>query len=298
MKTDQNGQPVTFLTPSDLNGRWIWAMDGVFYDGAVWLTLLYLRYDPAVSYFYTAGTGLAKITNIVDNANDWVVEYFPLTDEVPAEKNNWGYPSACTVIQGSHLYIFSLYESNDAGRPLNVVRIPLDKLSTAKENLEYLAQDDTWKSGYNPPDAKVIMDKAASELSIVYHAEFKKWVAVQFDNTFLSADIWIRYADDMLGPWTDGEVIYTVPEMRAETWGNYNPNTFCYAAKEHPQFSTNPRMLRFTYVCNGWVFPELETYYDVYFPKAVSLEILPKFEVRLASFCTFVFSLLGALLLI
>jgi len=296
LKTDQNGNPVTFMIPPDLSLGNVWGMDAFYYNGAIYVTLLYFARDEEIQFIYTRGAGLAKITNFDAAPNDWEITYHKLVEEEPTMRHKWGYPSACVVTEGDYVYIFSLYEDNDSGRPLNVVRIPLSQLDNSpKEAMEYLAQDDTWKSGYDPRDAKVVMSDGVSELSIVYHHEFKKWVAVQFDPLFFGADIWLRYSDNLLGDWSEGEVIYTVPEMQSN-WTNFTSSTFCYAAKEHRQFTTNPRILRFTYVCNTWEFPLLETHYDQYFPKTVSLEILPKWAGPSMKLPSLVISLLSLLL--
>ena len=40
-----------------------------------------------------------------------------------------------------------------------------------------------------------------------------------------------------------------MPELTESTLAGRDPNTGCYAAKEHPQFSIG-RRITFTYVCN------------------------------------------------
>jgi hypothetical protein len=44
-----------------------------------------------------------------------------------------------------------------------------------------------------------------------------------------------RTAPHLAGPWSEGNVIYRIPEMQKGNAG-YDKDTFCYAAKEHPEF--------------------------------------------------------------
>jgi hypothetical protein len=162
-----------------------------------------------------------------------------------------------------------LYESG--GRPLQVTRIPLTGLNDPKAHLEYLADDGTWKAGFDPTKAKAVMKNGITELSIRYHPERKQWVAVMFEPVGFSSKILLRTAPELTGPWTEGAVIYQVPEMQPGP--GYDKNTFCYAAKEHPEFEAGD--LVFTYVCNTMNVPSLVTNQKIYFPQVVRMP-MPK----------------------
>jgi hypothetical protein len=82
----------------------------------------------------------------------------------------------------------------------------------------------------------------------------------------------LRNASSPIGPWSDGDVIYTVPDMQPTTAG-YDKNTFCYAAKEHPEFEHGD--LVFTYVCNTFDVPRLATNLSIYFPRVVRMPMPP-----------------------
>jgi hypothetical protein len=47
-------------------------------------------------------------------------------------------------------------------------------LADPAEHLEYLANDGTWKHGFDPTQAKEVMKTGTSELSVRYHPELKK----------------------------------------------------------------------------------------------------------------------------
>ncbi len=72
-----------------------------------------------------------------------------------------------------------------------------------------------------------------------------------------------------------------VPELDPRYVGGYDPDTACYAAKEHPQFSTEDGVT-FTYVCNLFTPPGQDPFdvlrrllvdMNLYRPNAVSVPL-------------------------
>ena len=211
--------------------------------------------------FETCGTDLARISNPKQAPDHWKISYFPLVkDGVRA------YPSASAVVHDGYVYIFALYES--AARPLLVTRIPESGLDDPQAHLEYLAADGHWAPGFSPENAKVIMQKGTTELSIRYHPELKLWAAVLLDPAFLTEKVLLRIAPSLTGPWTEGRIIYRIPEMLPGQ--KPDKDIFCYAGKEHPEFERQGDLL-FTYVCNTMAVPKLMSETSIYFPKVVSL---------------------------
>jgi hypothetical protein len=265
IKRDDKGNPDSFFKPQQNNGTYYWALDGVHYNGELWITLLCVRNQPHSNAFALGfeicGADLARVTGLNKNPQDWKVAYFSL---VPESVN--ASPSASTVIEGNYLYIFTLDESGS--RPEILTRIPLSGLDDPRKNLQYLGTDDEWHPGLTPSKAKTIMKSGASELSVRYHPELKKWIAVHVAPTIFSDKVLLRTSPALPGPWTDGEVIYKIPELQKGSQG-YDPDTFCYAGKEHPEFE-KPGELVFTYVCNTMKPKKLENE-DVYYPKVVRM---------------------------
>jgi hypothetical protein len=249
---------------------WYWALDGVEYDNELWVTLLCVRNAPhatspvAALGFEICGADLAHVTDLKKNPQDWKVADFPLVpDGVHAN------PSASTVIDGDYLYIFTLDETGN--RPEILTRIPLSGLDDPKKNLQYLGSDDEWHSGLTPAKAKVVMRNGPSELSVRYHPELKEWIAVHVDPTIFSDKVLLRTSPTLTGPWTDGDVIYRIPELQKNSPG-YDSDTFCYAGKEHPEFEESGELV-FTYVCNSMKPKKLETNTNIYFPKVVRMKM-------------------------
>ena len=104
-------------------------------------------------------------------------------------------------------------------------------------------------------------------MSVRYHADLGKWVAVMIGHGFPRGKIQYRTAPALTGPWSDGQTIYRIPDVQPGSPG-YDRDTFCYAAKEHPEFET-PGELLFTYVCNTFTVKKLTTNLGIYFPKSV-----------------------------
>jgi hypothetical protein len=259
-----NGKFLDFFQ-SHREGTWYWALDGVQNNNELWVTLLCVRNAPkdrSAMGFEICGTDMAHVTGLNGDPQKWDVTYFPLVAE-SAHTN----PSASALIEGNYVYIYALNESGS--RPSILTRIPLSGLSDPKNNLQYLASDGAWHQGLEPANAKTIMQHGASEMSVRYHPELKKWISVMVDPTMFSDKIILRMAIDMTGPWTEGDVIYRIPEMQKDSAG-YDSDTFCYAGKEHPEFEKSGELV-FTYVCNTMKPKKLETEMNIYSPKLLRM---------------------------
>jgi hypothetical protein len=243
---------------------WYWALSGAEHNKEMWVANLCVRTAPASAAsfgFAICGTDLAHVASLGKDPQKWKITYFPLTDE--AQKIE---AASAAVADDDHLYLFSLWENDK--RPTILIRIPWSSKDPRKD-MEFLGADDQWHAGIEPAKAKVIMAKGASEMSVNYHPDLKKWIAVLVDPDVYSAKVLLRTAPSMTGPWTDGEVIYTIPELQKDN-PHYDATTFCYAGKEHPEFE-KPGELVFTYVCNATKPKKLETELNIYTPQVVSM---------------------------
>jgi len=266
IRRDAKGKPEDFFHAQHPH-TWYWALDGFRVGADVWVTLLCVRATEAKSAmgFETCGSDLAKISAMGPDPQRWKIDYFPLVaDGVQA------YPSATTVVDGDHADIFALDEQRS--KPLIAARIPLSGLGDPRANLEYLAGGGKWVKGFEPANAQAVMTPGISELSIRYHPKLSQWLAVMFDPAPLSRNILLRSAPSATGPWSAGQVVYSVPEMDASAPG-YDKDTFCYAGKEHPEFEHGD--LVFTYVCNTFAVSKLATNLNIYFPKTVRMPMPP-----------------------
>lgn len=264
IRKDAEGHPHDFFQ-ARLPKTWYWAMDGFVAGHDLWVTLLCLRNTPGGTLqgmgFETCGADLAHISAPGADPQRWKIDYFPLVPD-----GTHAYPSATAVVYDKSAYLFALEESG--ARPLVATRIPIKGLKDPAKPLEYLAADGTWESGFTPQNAMQVMKRGSTELSIRYHPELHRWLAVMFSPDAFSSKILLRTAPSLTGPWTDGQVIYQAPEMQPANPG-YDKDTFCYAAKEHPEFERGD--LVFTYVCNTFAVPKLASNTSIYYPQVVRM---------------------------
>lgn len=265
IRKNADSSPSEFFHPQHPK-TWYWALDGFTTGKELWVTLLCIRNVPKPTSwafdFATCGTDLARVTHLNDDPQKWQVSYFPLVPD-----GTRAYPSAASLVYGKDAYIFALYESGS--RPNLLTRIPLNGLGNPQASLTYLGADGAWHPGFNPAKAKEIMHHGTSELSVHYHPELHRWISVMMNPAGLSNQTLLRTAPELTGPWTEGEVIYRIPEMEPSN-PHYDKDTFCYAAKEHPEFESHGDLL-FTYVCNTTATPKLETETNIYFPQVVRM---------------------------
>jgi hypothetical protein len=266
IRHDANGKLIDFF-PSQHKNAWYWALDGAVHGDDLWVTLLCVRNTPKATVwelgFEICGTDLAHVTGLSQNPQDWKVSIAPLVLE-----SLHANPSASTVIEGDYLYIFTLDENKK--RPEILTRIPLSGLDQAAKNLQYLDADGKWQPGLDPPKAKAVMEHGASEMTVRYHPELKRWIALLVDPNIFSAKVLLRTSPTLAGPWTDGDVIYQIPELSKDSPG-YDPDTYCYAGKEHPEFEGKDELV-FTYVCNTMKPQKLLKELSIYFPKVIRMK--------------------------
>ena len=267
IRRDASGKRLDFFQ-SQHKDTWYWPLDGVVHNGDLWITLLCVRSSPRTSPkdlgFEVCGTDLAHVTGVHQGPQDWKVLYLPLVPEMVHAN-----PSASTVIDGDYLYLFAVDEHGK--RPEILTRIPLAGLNHPSEYLQYLDAGGLWQPGLEPAKAKAVMEHGAAEMTVRYHPELKKWIALLVDPDIFSSKVLLRSSPSLTGPWTDGEVIYQIPELRKDS-PEYDLDTYCYAGKEHPEFEGANELL-FTYVCNTLKPQKLVKELNIYFPRIVRMRM-------------------------
>jgi len=275
----QSGSPLDFFQAQVLHPKeshtWYWALDGFVRDKELWVTLLCVRNArikrPGGFNFETCGADLARVSGLDADPQNWEVKYFPLVRDGVA-----AYPSATAVVNEGYVYLFALYEKD--ARPMLLTRIPLAALDAPAANLQFLAKEKKdkkepgkWEPGFRPGFAWAVMDRGTSEMTIRYHPDLKKWLAVMRSPDLSSDAIVVRTAPAITGPWSPAEAVYHIPELQKDS-PEYDKNVFCYAGKEHPEFE-RPGSLVITYVCNTMKVPNLVTNSKIYVPKVIEVPV-------------------------
>lgn len=284
-------EPEAFFHQNDATGYW-WLFDGFEHQGAFYVGLLRIEPSeprgPLQLSFRNTGLDLARIENYHADPEQWQYEVLSLTDSEIA------LPGSTLVVDDGFLYLFSFFDRDDENRNRMLARLPLSALAekTPGVSLETWAVDRRWIAGFKPKQARVIMDDNATEMSVRYFDAIDAWVAVYSDLDSAMpesvatsvGEVRLRTAPRLEGPWSDPRSIYRIPELEGNYAERIDPNVFCYAAKEHPQYATEDRLI-LTYVCNlmtrssddPWdILKRLATKMDLYRPQVVVVPV-PEF---------------------
>jgi len=143
-------------------------------------------------------------------------------------------------------------------------------MATPSAAWEYLKKDGSWGSGLAGDDAMHVIEQAISEMSVRYHPGIHKWIAIVPGPGFPTPVVDARIADSPVGPWSAPQKIFEFPEMRRDNPG-YDKDTFCYATKEHIEFTDTKIAL--TYTCNSMVVTKVIANSEIYRPRVVFLDL-------------------------
>lgn len=262
-RTPHQGNPKAFFDPKT-EEYWYWPGDGFVRHGKAYIVLRIVKDKPGEKLFgfQYMGARLAVLSNLSELPERWKVEYLDVIER------GGGDPGATVVCDGDYVYVFSLFDDKPRRRrPMVLARIPLDALDSPAVSLEYFAHDKNWEAGFEPAEAFPVLEQGASEMTVRYHRELRKWVAVALEPKFLSNKIVVSLSSELTGPWTAWQTIHVIPEM-LPTSPDYDPDTWCYAGKEHVEFS-RPGNLLITYVCNSFKFKKLVSNMSIYRPQVV-----------------------------
>jgi len=191
--------------------------------------------------FTLVGTTIAEIQNFRSTTPaHWEITYVEWPDIFDPNKWNGG-----MTVHGDYLYTFT---GRDV-RKYNLIRMPLTSIVRPDDHIEYFSDRDTWESGYDYHNAKMLMEGIIGG-SVIFHQEIGKWVMI-CGPEFLSNEIHIRTAENITGPWSAPGVFYRPPEQLPES-GEYHPSYFCYGAREHlAYYDKKNGSLLVTYDCNS-----------------------------------------------
>jgi hypothetical protein len=89
----------------------------------------------------------------------------------------------------------------------------------------------------------------------------ERFIGVQ-GRGFGPADVMMRAAPTLEGPWSAPQLVYRPPEY-------YRPNVMIYACKAHPELTGSDLVL--TYATNTFKFGEHKTDSLIYYPRFVRL---------------------------
>jgi hypothetical protein len=284
----EDGEPRAFLEHTE--SGWWWLFGGFVHEGSLYVGLLEVESaaprGPLGLPFRFTGTALARIDAPETDPRSWRPVLLPLS------RSDHALPVGTLVSHGEYLYLFTFLDPGDFRTRRVLTRLPLARLAGGGDlepALETLHEDGVWRAGFSPEQAKVLMEDPATEMSVEYHAELGRWIALynypdlrgDFPETPPADGVYLRSAERLEGPWSERTLVFRIPELALEPGAETDPNIGCYAAKEHPAFSP-PGGLTFTYVCNLFtgagqdpyaILSRLQRRMDLYLPLAATITL-------------------------
>jgi hypothetical protein len=242
--------------------EWLWPQDPFMVDHTLYVPLISVKANPEIAgpfKFEIAGHKIARIKNFEGaDPNRWIIDYMDLTPGIP--KGIKAFATTSVVYRG-YVYYYPLYSATKDGLSVlgNILaRIPTNKLDDPARAIEYLTKDGRWEKDLDPAKVKVVLGAAVSEMSVRYHPDNGKWIAVYLSIRNNGDQMLYQTADAPEGPWSEPKaLIGSIPEVNRNS-PRYDKNNFCYAGKEHLEFSQG-RNLVVTYVCNSYEDSEKNT---------------------------------------
>ena len=234
--------------------EWLWPQDPFIINQTLYVPLLVVKAMLDLSEplnFKIVRHKFARIKNYtLTDPNQWIADYIDLKEAIPPGIEAF---ATTSVVFQNYVYFYPLYTIvKKAGKTSGniLVRIPVDKFDDPVNFMEYLNKSGTWERGLAPARALIVLSAGVSELSVRYHTDENKWIAVYMSSIMTGNQLMYQTADKPEGPWSKpGVLLATIPEV--DTKGpRYDKHNFCYAGKEHIGFS-HPGNLVVTYVCNS-----------------------------------------------
>jgi hypothetical protein len=247
----KNGEFISFFDEKE----WLWPQDPFMVDHTLYVPLISIKANPTLAgpfKFEIAGHKIARIKNF-DGAdpNQWSIDYMDMTPGIL--QGIKAFATTSDVYRG-YVYYYPLYSATKDGLSVlgNIIaRIPTNKLGNPAQAIEYLTKDGQWEKDLNNAKVKVVLDAAVSEMSVRYHPDDGKWIAVYMSIRNNGDQMLYQTADAPEGPWSESKaLIASIPEVDRNN-PRYDKNNFCYAGKEHLEFAQGRTMV-VTYVCNSY----------------------------------------------
>ena len=219
----------------------LWPQDPFIARGVLYIPLLVVQVledaEPPFN-FKIAGHKIARIRNFVEeDPHQWPVDYL---DWSPALAPGIEALATTSIVYQNHVYFYPLYRragSNLAVSGNILARIPVNHLDNPENHFEYWMKSGAWNKDLKPEDVKIIFPAGVSELSVRYHAQDRAWMAVYLSPENKGDRLVYRSSAKLAGPWSPPAAFTeAVAEVTPQTQ-LYHSGTFCYAGKEHRQFS-------------------------------------------------------------
>lgn len=255
-----DGAPLEFLATG--GDEWIWPGHGVPVGERLVLFFNRVRGAGEGLGFESAGWGAMMVENPDEAPDEWRIRAL----DTPIDRDGVIVGFASVLRHDDFVYAF--------GTPDAVKSHPV---FAARWTPEQLARGDllapAWWGGddvgwFTDLDAHArvpLFDHGQSELTIHYDAAAARFLAVQSVG-FGPADIALREAAEIIGPWSPPRIVFRPPEHAKR-------DIMIYAAKAQPALQGDGLVV--TYVTNSFRFENHLNDPDLYYPRFVRLRPCP-----------------------
>jgi hypothetical protein len=247
---------------ADQGDDWFWPGNGIRLENCLVLFLMRTRGSSGGLGFESAGWNAVLVSNPDAEPSQWKVKWL----DTPRNALGVVVGSAGVVRWGDQVYAFGSQEPVKS-HPMYVVRWPVAALRRGDLRApEWWAGAD---AGWVPDSSQVArwpaFENGQSELTVHFDEPTRRFVVVQSVG-FGAADVAVRFAPELTGPWTQPRTVHRPAEF-------YRPKIMIYAAKAHPELSGADLVL--TYATNTFEFAEQMTDSTSYYPRFVRLTRCP-----------------------
>lgn len=251
-----DGAPAAFIP--DREGERLWFGSGVrVADRLVLFMSRIISTDTGLGFESVGWTAF-----MVENPDAEPSAWRPRPLETPANALGIDVGFAAAATQDGYVYAFGS-PNPIKSHPIYAARWPADDVRRGDlRHPEWWAGD---LSGWVPDSSSAarwpLFENGQSELTIHRDRESGQFLAVQTQG-FGPADVVLRGAPALTGPWTAPRMLYRPPEY-------YLPDIMIYAGKAHPEITGAD--LALTYATNSFDFGRMASDSLVYYPRFIRL---------------------------
>jgi len=238
--------------------QWFWPGHGIRIGDSLVLFLMRERSTDSGLGFEADGWSAVLVSNPDAAPTDWKMEWL----DAPNNPLGVVIGSASVIRHGEHVYAFGSQETVNS-HPMYVARWPVAELERGNlKSLQWWAgRDAGWVEDASMRPRHPSFLNGQSELTVHFDPTSERYLAVQTVG-FGPADVALRSAAELTGPWTDPSLVYRPPEY-------YRPDIMIYAAKAHPQLEGADLVV--TYATNLSDFSAQIADDSIYYPRFVRL---------------------------
>ncbi|MEJ2185489.1 MAG: DUF4185 domain-containing protein [Gemmatimonadota bacterium] len=255
-RRNDDGEPASFFAEDGAD--WFWPGDGVRLGGRLILFLMRVRHQAGGLGFQVHGWDVVLVENPDAEPSRWRMRWL----DAPANDLGVIVGSAGVLIHGDSLYAFGGQETNTT-HPMYLTRWPVASVRRGDlSSMEWWGgREAGWVSDASTATRWPAFLNGGTELTVHHDDVSGRFLVVQTLG-FGAADIALRAAPAIEGPWSPRRAIYRPPEY-------HRPGIMIYAAKAHPELTGADLVL--TYATNLFDFAAQVGDPHVYFPRFVRL---------------------------